>query len=570
MHICIGARVTALLVFGAGVEPPINRRPTSSVLRKPANGQTRPSDRGDVFTVHDSSTPLFKHLPCGINHDSALQPSIFVGCPRVCGRVFVHPPCNSAVTEGNMLEPAYPLSSWNQPPAEKAPAPPVELAWNALQSCLVTADCHGTLIVPMPLPDPKLNVKIELSPQLLYWSARRQWMWHKKWALPSLTVRVSRDPADPADSTANMADATSESFHIMVTAGTLRDAEPVLHNQGLGGVCQRSVLLPPGSHGVEVSFTRLLFQQTSFNVGNHPFRLMVSILAAPKADHKRKGLVPLACYCSDPVLVDARKRSKGERPDAKDDDVRLMQRSRPALNLSGQGPENDMSHPSQQHSQKLPHHLSPDSIPPPQGASDARLGSWISGMLSGWGGGSQTSDISAVASKNPALMDASGDAFCEVRADGVIINFLSSTVFGYLPSELLGRSILTVCHPDDHAGLLQTLQALLVLHAGCGQFNPQHNARDSLKNGQVAGSVPRSVRVLHRIVAGLGQGSDSSGLGGLRRPETITADTILTMNRSSLPVGMIPQTIIMCSRCALPILADPTNFSFQVLPSLAL
>ena len=39
-------------------------------------------------------------------------------------------------------------------------------------------------------------------------------------------------------------------------------------------------------------------------------------------------MVALACMCSSPIIVDARKRTKGERPDADASDVRLVQRQR--------------------------------------------------------------------------------------------------------------------------------------------------------------------------------------------------------------------------------------------------
>ena len=39
-------------------------------------------------------------------------------------------------------------------------------------------------------------------------------------------------------------------------------------------------------------------------------------------------MVAIACMCSSPIVVDARKRTKGERPDADASDVRLVQRQR--------------------------------------------------------------------------------------------------------------------------------------------------------------------------------------------------------------------------------------------------
>ena len=62
-----------------------------------------------------------------------------------------------------------------------------------------------------------------------------------------------------------------------------------------------------------------------------------------------------------------------------------------------------------------------------------------------------------------ALIDATSDAFVEVRPDGVVVQMLSSTAYGYTPAQLLGRSLLTICHTDEHPGLLQTMQALLMM-----------------------------------------------------------------------------------------------------------
>ena len=71
-------------------------------------------------------------------------------------------------------------------------------------------------------------------------------MWHKKWALPTLTVRV-RQRAGVAQQLA-----PGERLYAYVSAGTLRDEEPGLHDKGLGGECQR--LLELSSQGsAEVS-----------------------------------------------------------------------------------------------------------------------------------------------------------------------------------------------------------------------------------------------------------------------------------------------------------------------------
>ena len=97
----------------------------------------------------------------------------------------------------------------------------------------------------------------------------------------------------------------------------------------------------------ETTFSSLLFQNTSFNCGNRPFHLVVTLLAP--ASHPlaiaalRSGevaappwlaplpeqMVAIASVASSRIVVDARKRTTGERPDADASDVRLVQRPRP-------------------------------------------------------------------------------------------------------------------------------------------------------------------------------------------------------------------------------------------------
>ena len=54
-------------------------------------------------------------------------------------------------------------------------------------------------------------------------------------------------------------------------------------------------------------------------------RVRTTLFVDTAAAVSMQALRALACVCSCPVHVDARKRSKGERPDAKDDDVRLTE-----------------------------------------------------------------------------------------------------------------------------------------------------------------------------------------------------------------------------------------------------
>lgn len=129
-----------------------------------------------------------------------------------------------------------------QPASQPAALPSVMFTWQERQECLVESDFNGSPIEQRPLPAAGSNpvqVSLDISPPLLYWQDRRQWMWHKKWALPTLTVRVCRSDQP-----------VGERLYAYVTAGTLRDEEPGLHDKGLGGECQR--LLEVGPQGTAV------------------------------------------------------------------------------------------------------------------------------------------------------------------------------------------------------------------------------------------------------------------------------------------------------------------------------
>lgn len=234
------------------------------------------------------------------------------------------------------------------------------------------------------------SCSIHQNPPFLYWAARHKYMWHRKWAIPTITVEVHRSPVTPAP---------AGPLFVMLSSGTLRDDEPGMHDTGLTGQCQAELELDSYGHGT-VRFTRILFKHTSFNCGSRPFHLVVTILAAPPvtagggasnlldvtssfalgmgagmgAPHSycegapsfvdgvrsmdypladeassaikwRKYLtaggappsieggantpprIPIMSLISTPIHVDARKRSKGERSDAAPDDVRLLQRA---------------------------------------------------------------------------------------------------------------------------------------------------------------------------------------------------------------------------------------------------
>ena len=477
----------------------------------------------------------------------------------------------------NTAQPAAPTKP-QAPPLSSAPLPPAEFVWRECDSCLVSADLRGHPIDRTAFPArgaSGLRVHIELQPQLLYWADRRQWMWHKKWSLPTMTVRVERGHSASSEGDAPPLATEFDRLYVVVTAGTLCDEGSGLEDQGLGGDCQRVLELRPQG-ATEVSFTRLLFQQTSFNCGGRPFHLVVTLLGAPPRAQQGGGqqgggqqggsqqggeqqgggqqsggqqggcpsgeeatamdtvgpapLKPLVCVCSSPVRVDARKRSKGERPEASEDDIRLVNRQRPA-GLAAQG----------------------------TGAPSAQSGNASASAASSAGDGS--ADASALRLDTDArfttraLIDATSDAFIEVRPDGVVVQMLSSTAFGYTPAQLLGRSLLTICHTDEQPGLLQTMQALLMM--ACAE-RAGRREQPGASAATVPRSVPRTVRMLHRVIV---------GLGGERTAEAVAVDTILSVTEAAAE-GTAPQTLLLSSRRALPVDANASaaSFSFRIFP----
>ena len=239
-------------------------------------------------------------------------------------------------------------------------------------------------------------------------------------------------------------------------------------------------------------------------------------------------LKPLVCICSSPVRVDARKRSKGERPEASEDDIRLVNRQRPA-GSAAQG----------------------------TGAPSAQSGNASASAASSAGDGS--ADASALRLDTDtrfttrALIDATSDAFIEVRPDGVVVQMLSSTAFGYTPAQLLGRSLLTICHTDEQPGLLQTMQALLMM--ACAARSAE---RAGASAAAVPNAVPRTVRMLHRVIV---------GLGGERTAEAVAVDSIVSVTEAAAD-GTDPKTLLLNSRRALPVDANPgaASFSFRIFP----
>mmetsp|Transcript_26138 Transcript_26138/g.86145 ORF Transcript_26138/g.86145 Transcript_26138/m.86145 type:complete len:132 (+) Transcript_26138:136-531(+) len=110
----------------------------------------------------------------------------------------------------------------------------------------------------LTLPPEALHAAFE-NP-LLYWQERSQWMWHKKWCLPRLSVTVALDEAAPLGNAPLVA---------MVMCGTLSagGGAEQLENQGLTGQCTQR-LLRRSRALLEASFSSLHLQHTSRTSGS--------------------------------------------------------------------------------------------------------------------------------------------------------------------------------------------------------------------------------------------------------------------------------------------------------------
>jgi len=428
-----------------------------------------------------------------------------------------------------------------------------------------------------------IKLKVQLQLPLLYMAERESWFWHKKWTLPKLHVHVSCNgkPVGGPFAAKGPSPGGEPPVYAVITAGTLRDGSDGigLYDQGLGGECQRRLMLG------QTTFSSLLFKHTSFNCDSRPFHLVVTVLApashplaiaalasgealAP-ADSSPAGgggaqpeqMVALACMCSSPIIVDARKRTKGERPDADASDVRLVLRQRssmpqqpkpsvllPFAGLGGGGPIGSAQGqqmwlpPQPQFASQAPAstaQLQPlqqqqfytHVLPPHTNAAKppAQLGVVVAAPIR---------VFSAVPEPIGEVVEACGDALIELQDTFVVSRLLGKNVFGYEPTELVGRSILGIFHPDDHESFVQTARALLAMAAG------------SLGLG--LDLPPQSVRVMHRVFV-------------RREGQTfeLMVDSIITAKR---PDRMGAEAgLIMSSRCALPF-PDDGGAAFRVFP----
>ena len=259
----------------------------------------------------------------------------------------------------------------------------------------------------------------------------------------------------------------------------------------------------------------------------------------------------LACMCSSPIVVDARKRTKGERPEADASDVRLVQRQRgsvphqpkpPVLPPFGMGACEPLGGAQGQQMWPPPQQQFPQQMQPHPNATipPAQLGVVAAPVCGGM--------LSAISEPVVEVLEACGDALIEMQARTrpsclhlpalfapaattrplhrprpsrplhplqpshpparqdtfIVARLLGKNAFGYEPSELEGKSILSILHPADHRPFVQTARALLAMAAGTpGVVTP-----------------PQSVRALHRVFfRRLGQTSE------------VMVDSIITAKR---------------------------------------
>ena len=466
------------------------------------------------------------------------------------------------------------------------PAIPTTFEWDELSAPLITQDAFGVPVEQRALPAPGTNgltCDVHLNPPFLFWAARRKWMWHRKWSLPTFTVTVqAKTPPPPGPGRA---------LYVMLTAGTLRDDLPGLHDQGLGGQCsQARIVLDSAGHGT-VTFSRLLFKHTSFHCGARPFHLILTIMQEPLpgmgAPTVAQGYVPLLSLKSCPVHVDARKRSKGERADAAPDDVRLVHRQNASRPKQATQEYRQAQHAQQQlqqlaqvqqlqaeahaRAQAQLHAMQQQvgQVCPP--GPDAGLGfssvsEWFNRILSNGGNGDNSSTSTTTPNQSPVpdrranaspaspgggvttgpdgqpVPQEVGEAYLEVSAEtGMIVNGLSPLAFGYKPADLLGQPLLAVCHPEDRAQLMQTLQVMLRMDE-ISRFMPSNGT-------DVGGKSQHSLRMLHRVVVGLMTDS----------PRAVPMDSIITLNATHKP-----KTFHVCSRTAL-VVGDHVEFQVRVI-----
>ena len=310
-------------------------------------------------------------------------------------------------------------------------------------------------------------------------------------------------------------------------------------------------------------------------------------------------MVEMACARStSPTILDARKRTREERPEAGPSDARIEQQHRIAplqelsypqkLAIQRPPPHPAMWHPASSTAstheprpvlhpvRTLPVAQPPIRQPPLGGPSLVSQGGRVSQAaaaqrhifvravdpaaatcFTGLNACSTSASVAAADQANQALgqaegaegdaqfFEACGDAVLELGDQLVVTRLHGRTAFGFTPREVVGASIMALLPPGDHQPFVQTAQALLAMVAG--------RAVPSL--AAVAG--PHAVRVLHRVRC--------RNAATPPMVELVHVDSIITAMRSTQ--AGIPPKLTIASRCAYHQPAQRATGSFSAFPS---
>ena len=140
--------------------------------------------------------------------------------------------------------------------AQSEPATPttqsMPFTWSECHS-LIPTDAAGVLVrQPSATAWPVVKLKVQLQLPLLFWSERRRWMWHKKWTLPKLHVKVTCNgkPVGGGWAANGSTPGDEPPVYVVISAGTLHDGSDGigLYDKGLGGECQRRLTLALDPH----------------------------------------------------------------------------------------------------------------------------------------------------------------------------------------------------------------------------------------------------------------------------------------------------------------------------------
>lgn len=156
---------------------------------------------------------------------------------------------------------------------------------------------------PEELPDtsilPSLDVRVHCDKPMLYSETKKQWMWHKKWTLPRISVQLYSQGA-------LLTSAAGLAVHI--AAAVFNSEDQCFDDVGLTGTTTNTAV------GGICAFQSLFFKSTSYNHKSQCFHLIVGVTGRCGGERTRL----LGCWASSPIHVDARKRQLSESTAALD------------------------------------------------------------------------------------------------------------------------------------------------------------------------------------------------------------------------------------------------------------